>query len=64
MFQSVPFSHKVVLHVPVLKIALVLRLRVSTDDDAARGFEAATATIAAELAPTTTSKKNTKEDRI
>ena len=52
MFQSVPFSHKVVLHVPVLKIALVLRLRVSTDDDAARGFEAATATIAAELAPT------------
>ena len=42
-------SRKVVLDVPVLKMAVVPRPKAGTDNAAPRGLEAATATTAAEL---------------
>ena len=58
-------SQKVVLDVPVLKMAVVPRPRAGTDNAAPRGLEAATATTAAELAAAATNaapeiEKNTK----
>ena len=47
-------SQKVVLDVPVLKMAVVPRPRAGTDNAAPRGLEAATATTAAELAAAAT----------
>ena len=45
---------KVVLDVPVLKMAVVPRPRAGMDNAAPRGLEAATATTAAELATAAT----------
>ena len=47
-------SQKVVLEVPVLKMAVVPRPRAGTDMAAPTGLEAATATTAAELAAAAT----------
>ena len=59
-------SQKVVLDVPVLKMAVVPRPRAGMDNAAPRGLEAATATTAAELAAAATNAapENEKNKRI
>ena len=57
-------SQKVVLDVPVLKMAVVPRPRAGTDNAAPRGLEAATATTAAELAAAATNAAPENEKKL